>query len=301
MLYNFRFRPSLIALGAMVENMAIAARQCGAEARVELAPDPDPNLRSASISFDASTRPPDPLFQWIPRRCTNRRPYERAAVPPGTLAALHGVVAGTEAELRIIDRRPDLRRVAAAASLNDRLLFEVRPLHDGLYETIRWTKEEADRTRDGLFIKTLELGPAQPSFRASRSWTFVQVMNRLGMSRVAPLHSRQTFLRSGAFGFLQMRSPSPEAFVEGGRLLQRIRLTATSLGLSFQPMAGMLYLLWYRRSPEGSMFTAGQRALLEKAAGLFEPVLPLGEGRIMLFRVGYGPAPTATSLRRPID
>jgi hypothetical protein len=178
----------------------------------------------------------------------------------------------------------------------------MRALHDALYDTIRWTREEGQRTRDGLFIKTLELGPILPSFKASRSWNVVRLMNLLGMSRMAPFHSRQTFMQSGAFGFLQVNGRSPEAFVGGGRMLQRIWLQATALGLAFQPMAGMLYLLWYRPSGETSPFTGAQQILLAKADALFRRVLPLEEtqGAIMLFRIGRGPAPTATALRRPI-
>ena len=301
-LYNFQLRPSLIALGAMVENMVIAARHAGFEARVALEPGADERLRSASLSFEPAEGPPDELFDWIPRRCTNRRPYARSAIPAASLAALRDLAATDSAELRFVERRADMRTVAAAASLNDRLLFEVRALHDGFYETIRWTPEEAERSRDGLFIKTLELGPILPSFKASRSWGVVRAMNLLGMSRMAPLHSRQTFMRSGAFGFLQVDGLSPETFFSGGRTLQRIWLKATALGLGFQPMAGMLYLLWYPRSGGASPFTPGQERLLAKAEALLARVLPLREGRaaIMLFRIGRAPAPSATALRRPL-
>ena len=144
-----------------------------------------------------------------------------------------------------------LRIVAEAASLNDRLLFEIAALHDGLFECIRWTAKDAERTRDGLFVKTLELGAAAPGFKAMRSWTLVRMLNLVGASRGATFHSFRTFKRSSAFGFLQMTSRSREAFVEGGRRMQRIWLTATSLGLSFQPMAGTLYLLQYL-GPDGN-------------------------------------------------
>ena len=303
-LYNYRFRPSLIALGACIENMSIAATAVGAAARVELQVDANPDLRSARIGFEPSNGGPDPLVEWIPRRGTNRRPYRRTPVQQDALAALRAVAAAAHgAELRFIQDRAAMRRLAAAASLNDRLLFEVRRLHDGVFQTIRWTPEEAERTRDGLFIRTLELGPAQLSFRMARSWTFVRAMRPFGMSRMAPLHSRQTFVRSGAFGFLQMTSLSPEAFVVGGRILERLWLATASLGLCFQPMAGMLYLLWYLRSPEAAVFTGSQRSLLERAEAVFTPLLGLDDGRaaILLFRIGYGPPPSATSLRRPLS
>jgi hypothetical protein len=196
------------------------------------------------------------------------------------------------------------RLLARAASLNDRLLFELRPLHDRFFESIRWTTAEAMATRDGLYVKTLELGPMSTVFKWFQSWKVVNLLNHVGASIVAPDHSFRTFMRSPAFGFLQMRDTSLESYVRGGQLIQRIWLTATSLGLSFQPMAGMLYLLAYLdRSQQPSAMTDAHRAILTRADRLFRQVLPLDDSRapIMLFRVGYGPAPSATSLRRSIE
>ena len=82
--------------------------------------------------------------------------------------------------------------------------------------------------------------------------------------------------------------------------MQRIWLTATSLGLSVQPMAGTLYLLQYLGPDAKNFLGPSQRALLEKARSLFSQALPLDERQspILLFRLGYGAPPSATSLRR---
>ncbi len=195
-----------------------------------------------------------------------------------------------------------MRVVARAASLNDRLLFELRPLHDRFFESVRWTPAEAEATRDGLYVKTLELGAMAGPFKASRSWGTVRLTNLLGGSRLAPRHSYQTFMRSAAFVFLHVSGVSGEALVRGGRLMQRLWLTAVSLGLHVQPMAGMLCLLPYVRVnvPE---VPAASREVIAQAEKLFGEVLPLSDGQapVMLFRVGYGPEPTTTALRRVIE
>jgi hypothetical protein len=302
-LYNFRFRASLIALGAMIENIAIEASEYGLATIVSYSDKGQAQLTTATLEFAESDRPPDPLRPFLARRCTNRKGYDVRPLPTAMLQGLRDAISGWPgAELRFVTDRRQMRIVARAASLNDRLLFELRPLHDIFFECLRWTAAEAERTRDGLFIKTLELGPMAPGFKAMRAWRLVRVARLIGSSRLAPLHSYLTFLHSPAFGFLQMPSTSPGAFVEGGRALQRVWLAATSLGLSVQPMVGMLYLLCYLRPDAGVDLDPSHRRLLERAARLFAPVLPLHDqnAAIMLFRLGFGPAPSATSLRREI-
>jgi len=306
-LYNFEGRASLVALGAMIENLTLAGREYGVGVDTTLsAPennaDNAPPLVSARLALRPTEPRPDPLFSAMARRCTNRKPYGTAPLEAAVTQKLRASVSGDSgADLRLIEDRNEMRLVARAASLNDRLLFEIRTLHDRFFESIRWTRPEAEATRDGLYVKTLELGAMAGPFKASRSWATVRLTNLLGGSRLAPRHSYQTFMRSAAFVFLQVSGVSGESWVRGGRLMQRLWLTATSLGLSAQPMAGMLCLLPYMRAGGGDV-PARSREVIALADGLFRKALPLSAGQapVMLFRVGYGAAPTTTALRRVI-
>src|SRR5688572_33305180 len=59
-IYNFRYRPSHIALGAMVENMTIAARQHALSTRVALSDDEASTL-AADLTFTPDDERADPL------------------------------------------------------------------------------------------------------------------------------------------------------------------------------------------------------------------------------------------------
>jgi hypothetical protein len=300
-LYNFRYRASLIALGAMLENLTIAARHFGFDAVASLGTDGD-DLLNARVVFKPTAPADDSLYAAIDARCTNRQAFRRVPLRPGVLEALALAVPSDGAsELTFINDTPRKRALARAASLNDGLLLEWKRLHDGLYETVRWTAEEAERTRDGLFIKTLELGPTEIGFRMMRSWRAATILCRLGAKAFAPLHSYATFMKSAVFGFLQMTTATREAFVEGGRWLERLWLTATSLGVSLQPMAGTMCLLPYLEHHPGQL-SASQRATLTEARRIYNDLLHLRSDRapILLFRLGYGKAPSARSLRHHI-
>src|SRR5579864_7060868 len=232
-LYNFEGRASLIALGAMIENLTLAGREYGVGVDTTLSVD-GPTLVSARLSLRPAETGPDPLFSAVARRCTNRKPYGTAPLEAAVAEKLRACVAGdSAADLRLIEDRRDMLLVARAASLNERLLFEIRALHDRFYESVRWTRAEAEATRDGLYVKTLELGAMAGPFKASRSWGTVRLTNLLGGSRLARGHSFQTFMRSAAFVFLQASKVSGvsavsgvpgEVWVRGGRLIQRFWL-----------------------------------------------------------------------------
>src|SRR5579862_2388145 len=82
-LYNFEGRASLVALGAMIENLTLAGCEYGVAVDTTLsAPenhadnaDTAPQLVSARLSLRPAEPCPDSLFSAVARRCTNRKPY----------------------------------------------------------------------------------------------------------------------------------------------------------------------------------------------------------------------------------
>jgi hypothetical protein len=285
----------------MAENMGIAGRECGLDSHVAIQADAE--VAAVTVTFSPAASSGDPLYPAIRLRCTNRKPFQRQPLAEGVLDRLSAAIgADGRAELQWIEAPAAMKTIAKAAAQNDRLLFEWRQLHDTFYESMRWSEAEAQATRDGLFIKTLELGPMAPGFKAMRHWPVAAAASALGSSRLAPGHSYRTFLRSAAFGFLQMAERTPADFIEGGRRLQRVWLTATTEGLGFQPMAGMLYLTERLRETGSDALPPAHRDLVNRARGLLGSALSLSAGKspILIYSVGEGPAATATSLRRAV-
>ncbi len=303
-LYNVRNTASFIAHGALIENMNIAAAETGYELKAELFPRGDEDPLVAVITFSQAPVKPDRLFPFIDKRCTNRSMYRSDELGHTARKRLMEVPAKAGCgELFLVEDRQGKDILARAASLNDRLLFENRELHDFLFHQIRWSRGEAERTGDGMDIRTLGLYPPERvAFRTLKPWPMVRFMNRLGLSRLLPLRSYLFYRRSAAIGMLQMPGTSPEDFVTGGRVLQRIWLTATSLGLSFQPITGITFLIQRLWLEDGRGLSNGDRKLVEKAAAELNRVIPIDRGRamIMLFRLGRSGPPKGRSLRRKV-
>jgi hypothetical protein len=303
--YDVQSVASWISLGAVLTNMALAARQGGLRTCVELFPGHDDPHVVARVAFEAAAPESDPLVEAIARRCVNRRPYRSDRLP----GAFHDelmAIAGTRPGVRLswVDSEPLKARVAAVAAQNDRVLFEHRALHEGLFRWIRWSRAEAERLGDGMPVETLELSPFErPGIRLLGSWRCARLAHALGISKALPSRARAIYRRSGAIALLTVTGRAPADFVRGGEVLERIWLTATLRNVAFQPITGLTFLVLRLTLAAGEGFTPAHRDLVEHLEGELGAVFPAAaaESPIMLFRLGLADPPSARAPRRPLE
>lgn len=301
-LYNVSNTASLISHGAVLENMRIASLQFGLDIKEELFPNGEEDDLVARLTFVKTDKKPDSLFDSIKKRCTNRSRYTSAPLADNARKALLEAISGYKgAELYIVEDEDDKKAVAKAVCVNDRLLFENRLMHDFLFEHIRWSQKEAEETRDGMDIRTLGLDPVQQrAFRLLKSWVLVRSMNLFGFSRMVPLQSYQLSKGSSALGLLQVKGIGAKDFVRGGSALERVWLTATYNGLSFQPMTGITFLLNRLYFADGKGLSDSHIKLISETGARLKKVFPLSDNKamIMIFRIGRAHPPKVVSLRR---
>jgi nitroreductase len=303
--YDIQSLSSWIALGAVITNMTLAATKFGFRTTVELFPAGELPGTVALVRFEPGSVAADQLAQAIPARCVNRRPYRREPLPAGVREELQALAASSPGtRLSWVETEPVKGRIAALAAQNDRILFENRALHDGVYGWIRWTRAEAQRRRDGMPAETLELSPLErPGMRLLGSWRWARLAAALRISRVLPVRARKIYQRSGAIALLSVRGDQPADFVRGGEVLERIWLTATGHGIAFQPITGITFLLLRMRLTGGEGLASDHRKLLDRIEEEFKRVYPEGaaESPIMLFRLGLASPPSGRALRLPLE
>jgi len=214
-LYDIQSLASWISLGAVLTNLRLAATRFGFQSTVELFPAGEPPGTVALLRFKAGSVAADRLAETIPARCVNRRPYRREPLPAGVREELQALAAASSgARLSWVDTEPAKERIAALAAQNDRILFENRALHDGVYGWIRWTRAEAEHRRDGMPADALELSRLErPGMRLLGSWRWAQLAAALRISRVLPARARKIYQRSAAIGLLSVRGDQPADFV----------------------------------------------------------------------------------------
>ena len=209
-LFNVRQLASFIALGAVLENVVIAATKENYQAKIAYFPDPRDDMLIASIGFEHGASI-DPLVDFLEKRCTNRKPYERRALDNATRKQLDiELTRFPGVEISWLYDEVDLEKVGQVVAKADRLLFENPLIHGHLFSTIRWNHTEVEQTRDGLPIKTLELGMVGSyAFRVLKNWSVVQMLNRVGFSVIAAKQSATLMRRCSAAGLITASDTSP--------------------------------------------------------------------------------------------
>ncbi len=231
-----------IGLGCAVENMVLAAAARGREAKVTLVDGslepipaaPRPSL-VAIIELAPGPRRRAELYDAIPRRHTNRAPYDRSrAIAPELLGSLHSL-AGESTGLKLLlfsadSERKKLGDLMVAAT--ETIIADQRMVDDSQ----RWFRQrwaDVQKFRDGPTLDTAglsplvaalgKIAPAPSPERNHRYWLDatrdVQVPSApvLGLIAVEALYDRAQAIRAG-------------------RAWQRMHLFATTRGLAMQPI-----------------------------------------------------------------
>jgi len=302
-LYDVADRASFVSLGAVGFNMAITARSLGYEMAAEYFPPGESGDVVARIRFEAVPVRRDPLLDSIERRCVNRRPYRRedlfSVVRDDLLAA--GSTPGVHVSW--IDDEATKNRVARIAAENDRVVFENRALHDGLYRWLRWSRHDPRWARDGMPADTLELTAMErPGIRLLGSWPVSAAFSALGLTRTLPVRAARLYRRSAAIGLVTVPGGSREDFVRGGEAVQRLWLTATARRVAFQPITGITCLMLRLRLANGDGLHPRHRALIADLAEQLAAAFPRLEQEVpvMLFRVGLAAPPSGRAPRLPV-
>jgi nitroreductase len=167
------------------------------------------------------------LVAAIPRRYTDRMPYDAEAVPPAALDRLRRVAEAAGAWLHVIARRED--RATIATILED---AETAEASDPRYaeELARWTRHDHDK--EGIPESSLG-GASWPADVVSdlplRDFTGQGRHPRPGPG-APPRVERDTLVLVGS------DADDPAAWVTTGRALAEVLLTATAENLAAQPL-----------------------------------------------------------------
>jgi len=294
---------ALASIGAVVANVELAAAALGYRAAVVWCTKVEEGV-VAHLTFEPIEPIPSTLAAAIPDRCVNRRPFDRQPLPAEWLAHQVEDAATSATTLTWLTEPGELARIRRVIQLADWVRYTHRLAHESLMAELRFTRAEAEATRDGMAIPVLEAGPfAGPFLKAVRPWPRMALLNRLGAFRGLTLPTTRLAASAPAIGLLSASTDTPLAFLNGGRAMERIWLAATAEEIRFQPMtvATLFIRRLLRHGPDA--FDTRQRRWLEEAWRLLQGLFPVDEqsAMVLLFRVGHGPPARARSLRRPVE
>jgi len=310
-LLDFQGTASYMALGAAVESAVLAAHARGLSVRVSPFPKDAPAgdvvalLELGPAAPSSESHAFDALAEQLYARCTNRRLGTRTPLGADRARALQRAAESVRGvRLALLESEAALTEIARVLGAGDRIRFLSKALHTEMIDEARWSKDDAERTRDGIDIDTLELGKKERAgLTLCKSWAAMQAIARFGGGEALERGVKRAIEASAAVGLLVVDGVTPRHFFDGGRALQRLWLTSTRDGLSLQPLSALPYLFARLLRGGGEELAPKQCQQLEVLRGEYERVLPVRRehGELLLFRLGEAPAPTTRALRRHVE
>jgi len=268
-------RGMMIALGAALENLLVAARAYGLHPAVAYFPHGGANGVVAEVTWsEGETQRDLGMSAAIPERRTNRREYDGRAMLPQTRAQLSAQIP-EGLFLHWIDERDPMREVADLAHEATREQI-LNPRAQT--EQFAWMRfdDEAQKRRDGIPVDALELGGPSGWF-AGRTYNPKSRFLHFGAEGAAK-QARSQLRSAGALALLCGPRREEAQWLMGGQAFERFALKATQLGIAHQALS----------APIESDRHRGDLLRMFGAAG---------EDPLVLMRLGKAKPPKATPRR----
>jgi hypothetical protein len=245
-----------------------------------------------------------PLIEAIDKRTVQRRPMRTTPLTPEHKQLLEATVA-PEYALTWLETRDQKWRAAKLMFNNARLRLTMPEAFETHRSIIDWEnrKHSPDKVPAGaLGVDAMTLHLMK---WAMVSWRRMATVNMLTGTWAPRLQMDLAPGMACAAHFVLKARRAPQSiddYVAAGRALQRFWLTMTTLGLYMQPE--MTPLIFSKYAREGTRFTAEPK-LAQAAQDLQRQTEALIFGGdlhpVYMGRLGYGPAPEARSVRRPLS
>ncbi|MBN1122230.1 MAG: nitroreductase family protein [Anaerolineae bacterium] len=259
-----------ISLGCALENMVITAQAAGYESEIAL---PSGSADAISVTLKpANSEGPYHLYNAISIRQCTRSAYDGRPVPGETLDQIAAMPGENGIDMAIITDGTQREQITELIMEGDRFQYGDQAFIDELVAWLRFNKAEAARTADGLFTRCTG-NPQVPR------WLGKMFVTTGSAGQQAETDAAN--VRSSA-GLIVITSAEDnrQAWIDAGRVTQRLALTLTTLGIKMafinQPIE-----------------VAELRPELQRV--LDSDMLPQ-----LLIRFGYA-EPMPYSLRRPVE
>ncbi len=291
-------REEHIGMGCALENLLLAAPANGYAATAILESgklgvihsEPKPQLL-ARVDLAAGTREESELYKAIPKRHTNRGPYDpQKPLPTDLLEALaHLPDDLSDTKLFLFTAKADREKIVELSAAANQEIYSDPNVQRGSERWVRLKWSEVQRYRDGLTIDAFGLPPIADAMAK---------MMTPGMLAWAGSHSDKNgygnlMLSAPLIGFIAVRDRyDREQCLRAGRLWQRVHLLATAHGVAARPCNEAVEMVDHELAMGRPAYRA---ALLNQITGdsTWQPTF--------VFYCGFPTVTAHASPRRPVE
>ena len=300
--YDADRHSSHIAHGMLLETIHIAASQYQCKIKYDI-DDSDVSLTKIHVSLiqDESIVTND-LAQYIKIRSVQRRPMGSRALTDKEQQILQSCLP-EGFHLQWFNSFKEKFTIAKLNFINAKTRLSMKEAYEVHREIIEWNAQFS-KTKIPDQALGVDWATARLMQWMFESWQRVSFMNKYLAGTLAPRINLDFIpsMRCSCHFLIKQDKPPQTAkgYIEVGKIIQRFWLTATKLGLGFQPELTPIIFAKYLR--QGLNFTQ-QFEVIENAVrgkALFESVVSNSEKVIFLGRLGRSEIPKSRSTRKDL-
>lgn len=308
---DFNKIASFITFGAAFENLYIHAVTLGIQPYYIFIPNKSNEKIVAAIRFkkieeNNTHNILSSLDKAIFKRHTNRNAYSKAPLHPNDVQHLTSITESIpNAQLQIFTKEEDLKAFAKIIGACDRIrLLNPQGHHDFVNREMRWTSEDAERTKDGIDVKTLGLENSQiAALKVIKNEDVIKSVKEFGGGRAIDMLAFRTISTASAICLISLPKYELKNFFEGGRSMERFWLAATNLNLSIYPIISPLYLFPRVLHGNNEGLDNESSKEIEIIRALFASITKLKDNNaeVFLAKIGTADEPLLKSYRIPVN
>jgi nitroreductase len=282
-------REMYVSLGCALENLMLAAPANGLTPSLTLMPDPADQSHVAHIDLSVGQTIISPLYSEIPKRHTNRYPYDTSRpVTSQTLSAMTALIDVPEVNVVWLTSAADMKSFADLTIMATEAFIADPQQVATDFSWYRQDWSQLQTLKDGITPDAAGLPPITDTL--SKIVTISAAQDEQAWLSQTENVALATAAAYGVLNISDAQDSSQE--LEAGRIYERMHLWATMNGLAMQPLNATLE----RRDREQSAGLAP--VITQGLAGLLPDTYLQA---VMPFRIGYPTQEAPLSPRIPAE
>lgn len=291
---------ALIGLGAAMECTRLALQKTGYSSQVYPVTEND-RLLCAVFTPVKNQPEPENLVSALGLRHTNRKKGQTEKPGEDVVATLKEVIRLPEVQLTLFTEEAQKRDWAYIIARAEKMrIMDPQGHYEFFEKEIRWSIREAEETKDGLDLRTMELrAQDKTGMEVFRDPEVLKLLRKWKGGEAFAQLTYDNILATGGIGLVCVPDDNREWLLKGGSEVFRVWTRANQLGWSLQPVSAPLF--FYNRSKRENHELSEEmlKEIQEYSENLLKlsPTLNKVKG-LFLFRLSRAEAPSELALRK---
>jgi len=300
---------SHMGLGAALENVHLQTRALSLDDHQQLFPLTDEPSLIAAIRFTPSAEAAGSaeieFAAQLFKRHTNRKIGEKQKLDVSFYEHLQEL-ANQAGHVNFFYTEDDaeLEELSEIIAECDKVRLLNEQGHKEFYQEIRWTREEAENTRDGVELASVDITAGEiAGFKVAGDWKAVEILAGMDQGNAFKKMSVKSVKNASGIIVFAIDDFTHEQLVNVGRVVQRAWIFANQQGIAVHPMLSPAFFFNRLIHSEGEEMTTALATKLHQLRTRFLKVFPLESGNqkykeVFLMKVTKASDVSSQSLRK---